>query len=191
MFASASATNLEEFKQLLAREFSNYGCLSTEQLELLSHHFELMMRWNTKLNLTRITELKEVVQFHYCESLFLALQLPQHPLRIVDVGAGAGFPGIPTAVMRPDCRIDLVESHQRKVVFLREATGDLGNVRVLPVRAEDCQERYDWCISRAVRPEDVLKFGLAPDLAILCSGTEGTKLPWGRDRRLQMFHVKQ
>jgi len=182
---------VDEFKQLLAREFSDFGTLSPAQLDQLNAHYELMMRWNRKLNLTRITELQDVVHFHYCESLFLARELPKGPLRIVDVGSGAGFPGIPAAIMRPDCHIDLVESDQRKSVFLREATSGLGNVKVLAHRAEECSRHYDWCISRAVRPEQVQKFNLAPNFALLLSGGEGTKLPWGRDRRLQMIHVER
>ncbi len=182
---------MDEFRQLLAREFAPYGILSLAQLDKLASHYELLMRWNKKLNLTRITDLLEVVQFHYCESLFLASRLPQKALRIVDIGSGAGFPGIPVAIARPDCEVDLVESDQRKAVFLREAAADLTHVRVLPLRAEQCQGEYDWCISRAVRSEDVLSLTIAPDFAILTSGEGGTKLPWGRDRRLQMFHVER
>jgi 16S rRNA G527 N7-methylase RsmG len=79
-----------------------------------------------------------------------------------------------------------VESHQRKAVFLSEATRHLPNTQVLATRAEDLSERYDWIISRAVRPEDVLKLKLAPNVSVL--GTEGKKLPWGESRSL--FHVK-
>jgi len=173
---------MEDFKALLALEFSAYGALAPQQLALLEEHYELLLRWNQKMNLTRIANLQDAVRFHYCESLYLATRLPDGPLRIVDVGSGAGFPGLPVAIYRPDCAIDLVESHQRKAVFLEEAARKLTNVRVLPRRAETVTNFYDWTISRAVRAGDVLKLNLAPHLALL--GTEGETLPWGENRAL-------
>ena len=173
---------MEEFKSLLELEFSPYGALTPEQLTLLEEHYRLLLRWNQKINLTRITGLRDAVRYHYCESLYLAKRLPAGPLRIVDIGSGAGFPGIPVAIYRPECSVDLVESHQRKAVFLREAARQLPNVRVLPQRAESVTDSYDWTISRAVRPDDVLKLKLAPHVALL--GVEGENLPWGESRAL-------
>ena len=173
---------MNDFKSLLALEFSSYGQLSPRQLTLLEDHYQLLLRWNRKINLSRMTNLQDAVRFHYCESLYLATRLPIGPLRIVDIGSGAGFPGIPVAIYRRDSLIDLVESHQRKAVFLREAVRNLANVHVLPKRAEAVSDSYDWTISRAVRPEAVLKMNLAPHFAIL--GTTGEKLPWGEDRFL-------
>jgi 16S rRNA (guanine527-N7)-methyltransferase len=177
---------MEDFKSLLELEFSPFGTLTCDQLSLLEAHYQLLLRWNQKMNLTRITSVTDAVRYHYCESLYLAKSLPEGALRIVDVGTGAGFPGIPVAIYRPDCEIHLVESHQRKAVFLSEATRNLPNTRVLAARSEDVTDTYDWMISRAVRPDDVLKLNLAPDIAVL--GTEGEKLPWGESRAL--FHVK-
>jgi 16S rRNA (guanine527-N7)-methyltransferase len=178
---------MEDFKSLLELEFSPYGALTSDQLILLEQHYQLLLRWNQKMNLTRITSLRDAVRYHYCESLYLAHSLPEAPLRIVDIGSGAGFPGIPVAIYRPDCAVHLAESHQRKAVFLSEATRGLPNIRVLSIRAEDITESYDWLISRAVRPKDVLKLKLAPNVAVL--GTEGEKLPWGESRAL--FHVER
>lgn len=178
---------MEDFKSLLKSEFSPYGILTADQLDRMEQHYQLLLQWNKKLNLTRITGILDAVRYHYCESLYLGASLPKNPLRIVDIGSGAGFPGIPVAILRPDCRVDLVESHQRKAVFLREATRNLSNVGVIAKRAEDVAESYDWMISRAVRPEDILKLKLAPNISVL--GTEGEKLPWGDARAL--FHVKR
>lgn len=114
------------------------------------------MRWNRVLNLTSISSMEEAVVRHYCESLFLASQLPPEPVSVLDVGSGAGFPGVPMAALRPDCRIVLAESHQRKAVFLNEATRDWPNVRVEARRAEDVDGTFDWVVSRAVRWEPVL-----------------------------------
>jgi len=177
---------MEDFKSLLGLEFSLYGALTGDQLVLLEQHYHLLLRWNQKMNLTRITSVVDSVRYHYCESLYLARCLPKGALRIVDIGSGAGFPGIPVAIYRPDCEVHLVESHQRKAVFLNEATRTLPNTRIFAVRAEDVTENYDWMISRAVRPDDVLKLKLASNVAVL--GTEGEKLPWGESRAL--FHVK-
>lgn len=179
---------MEEFKEILAREFAPFGALSESQLRLLEMHYELLLRWNRKLNLTRITELSEAVQLHYCESLYLAEFLPKHSLKVIDVGSGAGFPGIPLAIYRADCSVDLVESHQRKAVFLTDTVRQLGlaNVSVVAKRAQDVAGLYDWVVSRAVNPDEVLALGLGADVAIL--GNAGQKLPWGDNRAL--FHVE-
>jgi 16S rRNA (guanine(527)-N(7))-methyltransferase RsmG len=173
---------MEDFKSLLKLEFSPYGTLTPQQLTLLEEHYRLLLRWNQRINLTRIINLQDAVRYHYCESLYLATRLPCGPLRIVDIGSGAGFPGIPVAVYRPECAVDLVESHGRKAVFLREAARNLTKVRVLAQRAEALIDSYDWTISRAVRPKDVLKLNLAPRVAVL--GVEGENLPWGEKRAL-------
>ena len=173
---------MEDFKSLLKLEFSAYGALNPQQLSLLEEHYRLLLRWNQKMNLTRITGLQDAVRYHYCESLYLGARLPEGPLRIIDIGSGAGFPGIPVAIYRPECAVDLVESHRRKAVFLREAARELTNVRVVAKRSEAVTGHYDWTISRAVRPEDVLKLNLAPHVAVL--GAEGENLPWGEKRAL-------
>lgn len=184
------------FKELLAGEFRPYGSLSEVQLEQLARHYSALTRWNERLNLTRIRELKESVQFHYCESLFLARFLPPGAHRIVDIGSGGGFPGVPVAIFRSDCEVTLVESHQRKAVFLREVTRGFENVRVISKRAEDLRDQFDWLISRAVAPTEVLGLGIAERGALLIGEKDVIKLngrvipiPWGTRRVL--FHVER
>ena len=183
------------FQQLLLSEFRPYGSLTSKQLNLLEAHYKLLVQWNARLNLTRISSVEEAVRLHYCESLFVGAKLPSGPLRIVDVGSGAGFPGIPIAVFRPECTVTLVESHQRKSVFLREASRDLTNVIVTADRAENIAANYDWVVSRAVAPRDLLELKLSTHLAFLGGTAElpGVgqcyRIPWGIDRNL-MFHVK-
>jgi 16S rRNA (guanine(527)-N(7))-methyltransferase RsmG len=184
------------FKELLAAEFAPYRALTEEQLSHLDSHYNSLTRWNERLNLTRIRDLGESVRFHYCESLFLALFLPPGPLRIIDVGSGAGFPGIPVAILRPESEITLVESHQRKAVFLREATRELKNIRVMAKRAEDIAGEFDWLISRAVAPSEVLALNISRDVALLIGEEDAAHLtgtaeviPWGKQRVL--FHVKR
>src|SRR5580698_753922 len=100
-----SPYHAEMFREFLVKEFGPYGALSGSQLDQLENHYSALTRWNERLNLTRIQDLRESVRFHYCESLFLARFLPAGPHKIVDVGSGGGFPGIPVAIFRPDCEI--------------------------------------------------------------------------------------
>lgn len=185
------------FADLLREKLAGIVYVSAAQIELLQAHYELLLRWNKTLNLTRIEGLEDAVERHYCESLFLGAHLPPGAVRIVDIGSGAGFPGIPVAILRPDCSVTLVESHQRKSVFLREATRTLPNVSVLAQRAEAVGVTFDVAISRAVSYDDLklLLKSLAPTAALL-SGVEepppelgftwtAVPLPWGRQRLLR------
>lgn len=169
--------------------FAELAPLSSIQIKQLEKHYELLTRWNEVLNLTSLLDPKEIIERHYGESLFLGRHLPPGPLRIADVGSGGGFPGIPVAILRPDCSVTLIESHQRKSVFLREASREINNIRVIAKRAEDVSERFDWVISRAVKLPHVLaeKFaflgGEQPPLSDRFTWNK-IKLPWGERRFL-------
>jgi rRNA small subunit methyltransferase G len=169
-----------EFSSILTRRFSPLSQLSVETVSELLHHYELLVRWNKSLNLTSIADLEGAVLRHYCESLFLGIRLPTEAVSVLDVGSGAGFPGIPLAILRPDCRITLAESHKRKAVFLREATRHLSNVRVAACRAEEVEGTFDWVVSRAVRWLDVLKVAEGGNFGRACSGAGA---PSGTTRR--------
>jgi 16S rRNA (guanine(527)-N(7))-methyltransferase RsmG len=162
----------------------------------LEAHFRLLEKWNRTLNLTRITE----VERNYGESLFLGRHLPVGRLRVCDIGSGAGFPGFPVAVLRPDCEVTLIEAHQRKAVFLKEASRGLPNIRVVAKRAEDVDDQFDWAMSRAVSDVDLSAVlpRLAPNVALL-TGAEEPKisrivwepaiaLPDSRNRYLRIGH---
>lgn len=187
------------FPEALRSRLSGIAALSDSQLASLEGHFNIMVRWNRSLNLTTVTGVEEAVERHYCESVFLASRLPAGPLRIADIGSGPGFPGFPIAVARPDCLVTLIESHQRKAVFLREAARGLKNVRVISKRAEEVTEAFDVVVSRAVSYHDlevVLKVLAA--CADLLTGAEeppdalgfeweaGIPLPWGNQRFLRI-----
>jgi len=183
------------FRQLLAARFP----LSEAQLDQLERHYTLLEQWNQKMNLIRTESLEELVELHYCESLFLGQSLPRGSIRIADVGAGGGFPGIPVAIFRPEASVALIESHQRKAVFLRQSSMGLPNVVVLSARAEDLRARYDWVIARAVRGKDVLDLSISSDFALLTTERELgdlpepsaiLKSPWGSQRLVAMFHVE-
>jgi 16S rRNA (guanine527-N7)-methyltransferase len=181
------------FRKLLFAEFRSFAKLSDDQLDRFEQHYNLLVRWNQRLNLTRIADVSDAVRFHYCESLYLGLKLPSGPLRIADVGSGAGFRGIPVAVLRPELQVVLIEAHQRKAVFLREAVREVRNARVLSFRAGEVGEvgeRFDWVVSRAVSPKEVLATHLAPNYALLVGSkdapvrSEILRSPWGEDRIL-------
>jgi 16S rRNA (guanine527-N7)-methyltransferase len=178
------------FGELLRRDVA----VSDEQIVKLEAHYELMLKWNRTINLTSVTEMASAVRKHYAESIFLAKHLPTG--RYADVGSGAGFPGIPAAIVRPDLSVTLVESDQRKAVFLREAAANLANVNVLAARAEGLDSTFDGLVSRAVRPEQVATLvpKLAPQAWMLL--TRGQKdwqeiaiLPWDATSSV-MFHVE-
>jgi len=186
------------FQDLLAAQFAPYGSLTLDQLERLNAHYRLLIQWNRRLNLTRVTELTDMVCLNYCEALFLAAHLPPGPLRVADVGSGAGFPGIPAAIFRPDTTFTLIEAHQRKAVFLREASRGLVNVQVISQRAQDLELTYDWVVSRAVRPDEVAELRISSKFALLTGAVgaselrgECLKVPWGSGRFLVRFHVEQ
>lgn len=167
-----------------------------EQVRMLEEHYRILERWNKAINLTAVRKPEEAVERHYCESLFLGAQLPPGDLSIADIGSGAGFPGIPVAVLRGDCQVTLVESDGRKAAFLREATRGYKNVRVLRERAEAVADRFDWTISRAVNLKELggEVVRLAPHLGVLggeaapelegIAWQPGIRLPWGQRRML-------
>ena len=161
------------FAELLRERCRAFVDLTPRQVDTLEAHYRLMVRWNKSLNLTKVVDEPDAVERHYVESLFLGAHLPGGAGRIADVGSGAGFPGFPVAVLRPDCEVALIESHQRKAVFLREASRELKNITVLAKRAEELRSGFDWVISRAVSYEDLHSpvERLAPNVALL-SGAE-------------------
>ena len=137
----------------------------------------------------------EAVERHYCESVFAACYLPNEPISIADIGSGAGFPGIPIAIVRERCTVVLIESHQRKAAFLKEATRELANVRVLAKRAEEVGEHFDWVVSRAVLYAEIAQTlkNLGRNAGLLTGEVRAAdligfdwqapiRLPWG-DRR--------
>jgi len=185
------------FVDLLQSRLSGICELSAGQVSRLERHYDLLTRWNKVLNLTSVRTLAEAVERHYCESVFAACHLPESPASIADLGSGAGFPGIPIAIMRPQCSVTLIEAHQRKAVFLREASRDLENVRVVAKRAEEVCEPFDWVVARAVRYADIvsaLKM-LGRNVELLTGEVrqselagfcwqEPIQLPWGNRRFL-------
>lgn len=123
---------------------------------------ELVLERNQVMNLTAITEPKDVAALHLLDSLELAALAGLEAGRLVDVGCGAGFPGVPTAIARPGLQVTLLDSLGKRVDFLREACGKLGleNVECIHQRAEEFagarREAFDFAVSRAVAALPVL-----------------------------------
>lgn len=133
---------INEFRSALESDVCDFGvtALSADQTSQLVKHYDMICRWNKRINLTRITSPHDASRLHYAESLFGARFIRERT--ILDIGSGAGFPAIPLAVIRPDVRVTALEAHQKKALFLIEARDalQLANFEVVNARLEE----FDW-----------------------------------------------
>lgn len=142
--------------------FSNYSIdINDEQINKFNKYYKLLIEWNKKINLTTITDYEDVIKKHFLDSVLL-LKVFKKDLfvlkNIIDVGTGAGFPGVPLAIMLPDAKFTLVDSLNKRIQFLKEVIEILGidNITLIHARAEELgvdanyREKYDICVSRAV-----------------------------------------
>jgi 16S rRNA (guanine527-N7)-methyltransferase len=140
--------------------------LTEAQLKTFEDYLRELVLWNERINLTGIREPSEIIVKHFLDSLSIAPVLKRlpAPLALIDVGSGAGFPGLPLKIILPDLQLTLLESVGKKTTFLRHLAVvlDLNGVTVLTARAEeagrrpDQRERYDVAVARAVAPLPVL-----------------------------------
>jgi len=127
---------------------------SRAQLIQFQAHFDLLLRWNAKTNLTSIRDPQEILRRHFAESAYLTKVLPLGPGTLIDVGSGGGFPGIPVKILSPETHVILVESVTKKAAFLKEAARAVGlpGLEVFAGRFEDLHDvRAAWLTMRAVR----------------------------------------
>lgn len=144
--------------------------LTPQQLDQFGTYAAELRRWNERVNLTAITSEREIVTRHFLDSLRLALSWGDAPASLVDIGAGAGFPGLPLKILRPALRLTLVESVAKKAAFLEHMAATLGlaDVLVLTARAETLgqdvrhREQYDVATARAVAELRILAEYLLP-----------------------------
>lgn len=127
--------------------------INDEQLKKLDNFYNLLIEWNKKINLTRITEEKEVYLKHFYDSLTIARVIDLNKVEsLCDVGTGAGFPGIVLKIMYPNLKITLVDALQKRVNYLNEIIKDLEleNINAIHIRGEELKVKYDIVTARAV-----------------------------------------
>jgi 16S rRNA (guanine527-N7)-methyltransferase len=125
------------------------------QVLQIQHYTNILRTWNEKINLTAIRDPLEILNRHFCECMYAASTVPVGEGRLADVGSGAGFPGLPLKIIRPELDVILIESNIKKATFLAEVIRDLGlaDARVLVSRYEELGEEVaplDFVCSRAL-----------------------------------------
>ena len=148
----------------IARLLDPFIHLDEQRLSAISKYIDLLLKWNVRINLTAVRVPEEMVQRHFGESFFAARHLLAEGTveRAIDLGSGAGFPGVPLALLATDTTVTLIESNQKKAMFLRELVRvvELKNVEIFNGRGEGFSESADLVTMRAVE-----KFDQALDIA--------------------------
>ena len=142
---------------------------SVEQLEKFYKYMNLLIEWNEKMNLTAITEPNDIILKHFIDSITINKYI-ENSVKVVDVGTGAGFPGIPLSIIRTDLQITLVDSLNKRLMFLQEIKKELElkNIDIVHARAEEFgqnknyRETFDIATSRAVANLSTLSEYLVP-----------------------------
>lgn len=159
----------EFFKKMQERGKKININFTVEQLEKFYRYMELLIEWNEKMNLTAITEPNEIIDKHFIDSLTILKYIKENE-SIVDMGTGAGFPGIPLKIILENNKIVLVDSLNKRLLFLQELIKELNlkNVETIHSRAEDFgqnknyRECFDIATSRAVANLSTLSEYLIP-----------------------------
>jgi 16S rRNA (guanine527-N7)-methyltransferase len=153
---------IEASMKLLSEGSTKLGVtLDSYQLEQFAVYYHELVDWNSRINLTAITDIEEVQVKHFLDSLTLLYLIKEkrcEDCKIIDVGTGAGFPGIPIKIALPDIKMTLLEATAKKALFIRQLTAKLAlkDVEVLNERAEEAaqkpqyREKFDVVVSRAV-----------------------------------------
>lgn len=151
-------------KDIIKEEIKKTGIqLDDKQTDQFFMYYELLTEWNRFMNLTAITDYKEVIQKHFVDSLSIIKAMDMEYLQLediclIDIGTGAGFPGIPIKIVFPKLKITLLDSLNKRIKFLNEVISvlKLKDIETIHGRAEDYarqekyREQYDICVSRAV-----------------------------------------
>ncbi|EKQ57777.1 MULTISPECIES: 16S rRNA (guanine(527)-N(7))-methyltransferase RsmG [unclassified Clostridium] len=154
------------FYDLMCQASEDVGIqLSKEQFEKFTDYMKLLQEWNEKINLTAIIEDEEIIKKHFIDSIksFKRVEI-KNAGNLIDVGTGAGFPGLPIAIMKEDIKVTLLDSLNKRINFLNTVITTLGlsNVTTIHSRAEDgardskLREKFDVATSRAVANMSVL-----------------------------------
>lgn len=152
-------------RETLITGLNIYGIeADSEMVDRFDIYIKMLLEWNQKINLTAITDEKEIIIKHFLDSVScLQAEAINNGSSLIDVGTGAGFPGVPLKIVMPDIELTLLDSLKKRVLFLNELMEALGlNAHIIHGRAEDYgskkgfREEYDAAISRAVAPMNVL-----------------------------------
>ena len=134
--------------------------LNKEQIIKFEKYLSLLLEWNEKFNLTAITDKEQIEEKHFVDSLMLCKYENLKGKTLIDIGSGAGFPGIALAIGEPELKVTLLESNGKKISFLKEVVKqlELSNVEIIQGRAEELgtREKYDIVTARAVKELNVL-----------------------------------
>jgi 16S rRNA (guanine527-N7)-methyltransferase len=160
---------LREDENILINGAQKMGInLHKEQIKKFSRYLELLLQWNQKINLTSLKTPQEIIIKHFLDSIscikIINKYIDKDGISVIDVGAGAGFPGMPIKIIYPSIRLSLLEARKNKTIFLEKATEEINfkKVKIINGRAEtfgksvDHRERYNIAISRAVARLNVL-----------------------------------
>ncbi len=162
--------NYEEFKMLLFQYAKKLEIvLSENYVKKFYEYMLLLLEWNEKINLTSITDEKDIVLKHFVDSITICKYIPKNA-KLLDVGTGAGFPGIPVKIVRDDVEVVLLDSLNKRILFLDDVINKLNmkNIRAIHGRAEefgrnkDFRQCFDVVTSRAVANMAVLSEYLIP-----------------------------
>lgn len=162
--------NYEEFKMLLFQYAKNLEIvLSENQVKKFYEYMLLLLEWNERINLTSITDEKNIVLKHFVDSITICKYIPKNA-KLLDVGTGAGFPGIPAKIVRDDIEVVLLDSLNKRILFLDDVIDklDMKNIQTVHGRAEefgrnkDFRQSFDVVTSRAVANMAVLSEYLIP-----------------------------
>lgn len=142
---------------------------SMEQTEQFFEYMKMLIEWNEKINLTAITDPEEIILKHFIDSITILKEIKNNS-NVVDIGTGAGFPGIPLSIMNPTLKITLVDSLNKRLIFLNEVVNKLNlkNIEIVHARAEEFgqnkkyREKFDVATSRAVANLTTLSEYLIP-----------------------------
>lgn len=164
------------FREMLIKSAEEYSLsLTEEQIVRFSHYFEILIDWNQKINLTAITDPKEVAVKHMIDSLSCYDEaIFKNGAKIIDVGTGAGFPGLPLKIFRPDLKLTLFDSLNKRILFLKEVAEklEIPDIEFVHSRAEEggknrkFREVYDIAVSRAVARLSILSELCLPFVAV-------------------------
>lgn len=159
--------------------------LTNNQLKQFQDYMKLLLEWNQKINLTAITEREEIIQKHFIDSLTILKYIKEND-KVIDVGTGAGFPGIPIKIVKPEIEINLADSLNKRINFLNIVIEKLNLMQVNTIhtriedlgRNKDYREKLDVVTSRAVASFNVLLEYMLPLLKIggICICMKGSNI---------------